>query len=475
MWLAIVLLLLVTCTVLAVLSAGHALLYKRDPRAQLSWLLTLLLLPLLGLIAYWIFGVNRIRRRGRRMRGLPEVPPPLKPARRRELPVADAPVGVEALRILCDRVTRRPVRAGNAVSPLVDGEGAYPVMLEAIAAAMRSVCLSTYIFDGDEVGGAFADALRKAVARGAQVRVLVDGIGEKYSDVSIFRRLQGVPAARFNPVKVFGRAAAYMNMRSHRKLLVVDGERGFTGGMNIGGRHLAARVENPERVRDLHFHVSGPMVVDLLDVFADDWEFTTGERLAGEAWAPRARSAGLVEGRVISDGPDEDFEKTHWILLGALACARRSVRAMSPYFIPSRALIGALGTAALRGVNVEIVLPATNNLRFVHYATQAYLWELLQQGVRVYYQPGPFVHTKYLLVDDTYSLVGSTNLDPRSLRLNFELNMELYDADSVGAFLRAHFEAARAQSAPVTDADVASESTAARLRNAVAKLFSPYL
>jgi cardiolipin synthase len=463
--------------VVAVLSAVHALLYKRDPRAQLAWLLTILLLPAFGAVAYWMFGVNRIRRLGRRMRGLPEVLPPL-PSGSREREYPHTPLA--ELVALCDRVTRQPLTQGNDIRVLEDGEGAYPAMLDAIAGARRSLCLSTYIFDGDDVGRRFADALHAAVERGVEVRVLVDGIGEKYSTVSIFRWLGGVPSARFNPMRLVGRAAAYLNLRTHRKILVADGTRGFTGGMNIGERHLAARTENEERVRDLHFDVRGPVVPQMLAAFIEDWHFAAGERLSGPAWSTQAAedlpsSGGTTFARTIVDGPDEDFEKLHWILLGALACAKRRVSIMTPYFIPGRALIAALGTAALRGVEVSVVLPAKNNLRFVHYATLAYLWELLQQGVHIHYQPAPFVHTKYLLVDDDFNLVGSSNLDPRSLRLNFELNLEVYDEGGVGAALRAHFDAARAASREISLDDVLSTPLGERIRNAAAKLFSPYL
>lgn len=459
--------------VLAVLSAGHALLYKRDPRAQLAWLLTLLLLPLVGLVAYWVFGVNRIRRRGRRMRGLSEALPPLPTSLAR---ASARHTAMHDLAGLCDRVTRRPLTGGNSLVPLHNGEEAYPAMLAAIARARSSVTLCTYIFDGDETGRAFADALRAAIRRGAEVRVLVDGIGEKYSDVSIFRWLQGVRAARFNPMRLFGRAAAYLNMRSHRKLLVIDGEVGFTGGMNLGDRHLSSRLDNPERVVDLHFEVRGPVVTQLQEAFAEDWLFATGERLVGAHWFGAGLSAvGPVHARVISDGPDEDFEKTQWLLLGALSCARRRVWIMTPYFIPGRALIAALGTAALRGVEVVVMLPAKNNLRVVQAATQAYLWELLQQGVRIYFQPPPFVHTKYLLADDDFNLVGSSNLDPRSLRLNFELNLEVYDEHTVGKALREHFQATRGAAREVTLHDVLAVPLGRQLRNGLAKLFSPYL
>jgi cardiolipin synthase len=436
--------------------------------------MTALFIPVLGVIAYWVFGVNRIRRRALRKResqlpsrggadaSCPQVPPAADAAR------------LGDLLSLVNRIARRPLVPGNRIEPLHNGEEAYPAMLEAVGAATESVTLCTYIFDGDDTGRAFAEALRAAARRGAEVRVLVDGIGEKYSTVSIFHWLVGLPAARFLPLRVFGRAAAYLNLRNHRKILVVDGRIGFTGGMNIGDRHLASRTENEERVVDMHFRVTGPVVGQMQEVFAEDWSFATGEVLEGPRWFPALQADGPAFARAISDGPDEDFEKLHWILMGALGCARRRVQIVTPYFIPNRAMVAALGTAALRGVRVELVLPAKNNLRFVQWATNGYLWELLQSGVEIYFQPPPFVHTKYLVVDDAWSLVGSTNLDPRSLRLNFELNLEVWDP-GLGGTLAAHFEETRARSHRVTLEEVVSRPLPERLRDAAAKLFSPYL
>jgi cardiolipin synthase len=460
----------------ALLSAGHALLHKRDPRAQLSWLMTLLLLPVLGTIAYWIFGVNRIKRRayGKKTRQLPTAPGPVSPGLAGEIREQAGPTRMADLTGLVDRIARRALVSGNRITPLHGGEDAYPAMLEAIGAAERSVTLSTYIFDGDETGRSFAEALHAARARGAEVRLLVDGIGEKYSATSIFRWLEGIHAARFNPLKLFGRAAAYLNLRNHRKILVVDGRVGFTGGMNIGDRHLAARTQNPDRVQDVHFRVTGPVVAQMQEAFAEDWYFATGEALEGPRWFPPLGPDGPAPARVITDGPDEDWEKMHWIVMGALSCARERVRIMTPYFIPDRALIGALGTTALRGVEVSLVLPAKNNLRFVQWASNAYLAELLAHEVAIYFQPPPFVHSKLFVVDDVWTFVGSTNLDPRSLRLNFELNLEAYDAQ-LGRALAEHFDATVARSHAVTPLEISQKPLSQRLRESAAKLFSPYL
>ncbi|UFS71806.1 cardiolipin synthase [Geomonas sp. RF6] len=454
----------------SIVSAGHALINKRDPRSSVGWIITCLVFPLVGPLAYWGMGVNRIYSRARRWHRRGKPAPRLQHP---EAPQVVAPLPEELrflreLRVLSDRVVSSPLSPGNAIEPLENGEDAYPAMLEAIAAAKRSVHLCTYIFDGDETGRRFVHELKEAVQRGVVVRVIVDSLGEKYSRTTAAELLKGtgVRFARFLPLRPGG----YLNLRNHRKILVVDGTLGFTGGMNIGDRHLSRSGER--YVRDLHFRVVGPVVTDLEATFLDDWRFATGELLQAPLYPQELPGRALV--RAVSDGPDKEFRKLNWIILGAISCARQRVMIVTPYFIPDRALISALVTAALRGVAVVLVLPGKNNLPFVQWATRAYLWELLQHGIRVYLQPPPFVHTKFMTVDGSWSLIGSANLDPRSLRLNFELNLEVYDV-RFAQLLEHHCIQAMAGSHQTTLKEVDSRPLPTKLRDGAAKLFSPYL
>ena len=249
----------------------------------------------------------------------------------------------------------------------------------------------------------------------------------------------GVQVGRFLPLI----REIYVNLRNHRKLLIIDGRLAFTGGMNISDRHLVEVASRP--VVDLHFSVAGPVVADLQKTFLEDWYFTTGEFLDDPACFPELEPVGSSLVRGIADGPDREYRKLQWIITGALSCARDRVEIMTPYLIPDRPLVSALVTAALRGVDVTIILPRLNNLPYVHWANRAFLPELLQFGIRVFYHPPPFVHTKLFLVDGVWSLIGSANLDPRSLRLNFEMNLEVYDPEFC-ARLAAHFQEAMARS-----------------------------
>ena len=254
--------------------------------------------------------------------------------------------------------------------------------------------------------------------------------------------------------------------------MIVDSQIGFTGGMNIGDRHL---LEGPGRkhVSDIHFKVEGPVVGQMVEAFMEDWGFATGDPAEPIAHPEPVMAPGAIC-RGISSGPNEDFDKLAWLLVGALNAARQSVRIMTPYFIPDRALLAAINSAALRGIDVTLILPAENNLPPVAWATWAYLKEFLRFGTHVYEQPPPFAHGKLLLVDDRYALIGSPNLDQRSMRLNFEFALEVYDKGFC-AEMTEHFEEIRLRSRRITKAELENRPVWLRLRDGFFKLFSPFL
>lgn len=464
---------------LSVLSSGHALLNKRDSRAATLWVGFVWFVPLLGAVLYFILGVNRIKRRAVLLRGSLD-------HARAELSIPECSLEtlaqalppkvrhLSALASSMEKLLTRPLLPGNQVEVLVHGDAAYPAMLEAIAQAQNSITLSTYIFDRDEAGLLFARALGEAVRRGVQVRVLVDATGAHYSWPTIVGTLrrERVPFARF--LRTFPlRRLLEMNLRNHRKILVIDGRIGFTGGMNVRAGHWLAK--NPAHpVRDLHFRLAGPVVAHLQEVFADDWFFTTNEALRGERWFPALEADGTVIARGIADGPDEDFERLRWTILGALAVARSSVRIATPYFLPDSTIIAALNLAAMRGAAVDILLPSKNNLPFVQWASTAHWWQMLEHGCRIWLSPPPFDHSKVFVIDDCWALVGSTNWDPRSLRLNFEFNVECYDPQLAGS-LAVWFDQMLLQSHQTTLEKVDGRNLPTRLRDGAARLLTPFL
>lgn len=467
---------------LMLISAGHALLYKRDPKASWAWIVTCVLLPPFGPLLYFLLGINRVRTKAKKLKWywpfFSSKETVDKDVVQVETPNFSPstfliPNELKQIAQISQAITNRPLLKNNSIDTLQNGEQAYPAMLEAIERARQRVFLSTYIFETNEMGREFVHSLSKAKKRGLDVRVLVDGVGELYSLPRVGRYLkkESIPFARFLPVRP-NFSSSFINLRNHRKILITDGCHGFTGGMNIGSKYLAQNVSNPRRVQDTHFRLNGPIVHQMEQVFLEDWAFSTGDY--EQVLSPVPEEAGQALCRTITVGPNQDLNKLGMIMIGAASLAHRNLTIVTPYFLPSKELVGALQSAALRGVSVNIVLPARNNLPYVKWATENMLWELLQYGVNVYYQPPPFAHTKLFLVDELYAHIGSANIDPRSLRLNFEMVVEVYEQWFVRK-LSQHVDRVINRSRRVTLQELDSRSFLVRARDSICWLFSPYL
>jgi cardiolipin synthase A/B len=457
----------------------HIVLTKPDVRAAIGWAGLVWLAPVVGSALYALFGINRIRREAGRMRRgrvffwIQEPRPfallPYEVTLPQGVPQESRPLAT-----LVGAITKSPLVAGNAVDTLVNGDEAYPAMLDAIDNAQSSVALATYIFDRGLVADKFIDAFERALRRGVAVRVLVDGVGARYSHPQIVPELRkhGITAARFLAPAIPWRHP-YFNLRNHRKLMVVDGAVGFCGGLNIRDRCLLA-LKTKDKEQDIHFRIRGPVVSQLMTALAFDWHFVTKEQLAGPAWFPVVPPAGSVLARGIADGPDEDFETLPLTMLGALSQATRSIRIVTPYFLPDPTLIDALRVAALRGVRVEVLLPARGNLRFVEWAATAQLAQIVRWGCRVYLSAPPFDHSKLFLVDGLWCLIGSANWDPRSLRLNFEYVVECYSEELVSRITQVS-DAKIAAAQLLTIEALESRSLPVKLRDGIVRLAQPYL
>ena len=464
---------------LSLTTAGHALLHKRTPSSALGWIAVCLIFPFAGAFLYFLFGINRVETRARKLEGKRSA----HPVEDREYRKAAADLSIAASQLdlprsyaqiarISDKVTRLPLVGGNRVDLLPGGETAYPEMIESIEQAKHYVFLTTYIFEANKTGRKFIDALARAVKRGLDVRVLIDGVGEYYyfPRAGALLKKNGVRVARFIPPRIFP-PTIHINLRNHRKILIADGQIAFTGGMNIGDRHLAQQVTNRSRVIDMHFRLKGPVVMQIEQAFLEDWAFCTGETSAPRPARPTPSGTAIC--RTITDGPNEDINKLDIIILGAISSSREQVLIMTPYFLPSLEMISALQSAALRGIDVKIVLPGKNNLPFIHWATSNMLREMLYWGVKVYYQPPPFVHTKLFVVDQRYAQIGSANFDPRSLRLNFELSVEIYD-QHVAQTIAGHIEHRIKRSQQIGFSDIEQRPLIIKFRDALMWLFSPY-
>lgn len=474
--------------IVAVIGA-HVLLNKQSESAAFSWLGIVALSPFFGAALYWVFGINRIRRRAQAElpRGYTPESPGIGILPKSRSTTADLlPPRWQGLMRLGVAIHPAPYLDGNALSPLINGDQAYPAMLAAIDDAVVSVVLSSYIFEFDAAGERFVDALIRARVRGVAVRVLIDGLGVGYG-LSMVRsdrvlRKAGVPTARF--LSFLSRSGTrFLNLRNHRKILSVDGRVAFVGGMNIRAGNLLQRPSR-HHTRDVHFRVTGPIIDQINAVFAEDWQFSTSESLELPRWQPGSTSAVSISpvatggrrpevlARVLLDGPDDNYQKLEHAMIGAINVARRSIDVVTPYFLPGRIVVNALQIASLRGVRVRICVPSKNNLPFVGWAMKANNRKLLGYGIEIIESPPPFDHSKLFVVDDRWSLIGSSNWDARSLELNFEINIECYDR-RFNADLRRLVDAKCVDGSPVTASG--SDPLHIRLRNNFFRLFSPYL
>lgn len=471
-------LLLAISIVASALAAVHAAMTKQDVRAAIAWVGVIIFSPLFGAFLYLVAGINRVRKNrvsARRANSLYDQTKIDQVIVRDVVPASGAQFA--SLKTLGDHVSHFKVLGANQIKMLNGGDETYPAMLEAIRQAQRSIVLQSYIFDHDSVGIELAQALIEAHQRGVQVRVLIDAVGSKYSRPPIIALLKkaGVPTALFMR-PVIGVRLVYANLRSHRKLLVIDGLHGFTGGMNIRQGFVTA-IAKEAVTHDTHFQVSGPIVYQLMTSFVHDWHFTTNEKLSGEEWyAPSATEVSEtgVALRCVPSGPDSTLASTHSMLLGALAVAQKHVRIQSPYLLPDLALIAALSTTARRGVIVDVVVPGANNLKLVNAAMMAQIDQLIMTGCRVWRASGNFDHSKLFTVDGGWSYVGSSNIDPRSLRLNFELDLEVYDR-GIAQQIESKIDNLITKSSRITLQMVNQDPFWVRLRNKIVWLATPYL
>jgi len=449
---------------ISLVSATHALLSKRESRAALGWIAACIGMPIIGPLLYLLIGINRadLFDRSRVTAHDESFAPPSSHQNSHILDTISA------------KLSRYPSSDNNRVKVYRNGDKAYPAMLRLINHAEKYVFLSTYIFDSDHTGKRFVSALEECIGRGVQVRVMIDAVGSLYSfpsAVSLIRKA-GIPCCRFLPL--MHRHSWQLNMRNHRKILSIDGNVAFTGGMNIGNRHIVGR-HRAGSAADVQFSFEGGVAKSLTHMFCRDWEFATGEKITVEdANSKRNSQSTGVLCRAISDGPDSEIGTLPKLLLGIIGASTKRITIITPYFLPPPAIIGSIIAAALRGVRVQILLPEKSNLPYVAWATEHMLPNILLATVEIYYQPKPFSHTKMLLVDDDFLQIGSYNMDSRSLRLNYELAVNVYDA-KLRREIDAEVEDIITASKLVGMQFLANRSLPIRLRNAAAWLFTPYL
>ncbi|MGY0505841.1 cardiolipin synthase [Luteimonas sp. e5] len=446
-------------------------LQKREPAATLSWLLSLALLPYLGFLIYYLFGPQKIERHR------------LRRARRRvALDALDAhserPEYAELQRMVA-ACAGFPPSSATRLELLVDGGGKYPRLLADIAAARHAVHLEYYIYNPDRTGTELRDALVAAATRGVRVRLLLDAVGAKKSSRRFFQPLldAGGEVQWFHPLR-FGRMLRFwqrpwLNLRTHRKIVVIDSRIGYTGGINITDEQDERLRE--DAYRDLHLRIEGDVVRELQQVFVEDWIYAgAGREVIGEVVANLPpREEGAIAVQIVSSGPDSRWEAIHRTHVSAIHAAQRRVWMTTPYFVPGEAAMMALTSAALGGLDVRLLVPRMSDSRLVTLAARSYYDALLAAGVKVYEYGPRLLHSKSLLIDDDLALIGSANFDHRSFRLNFEVHAMIEDA-GICTLLEQQIQSEFAH-APRVHAPTERRSLRSRLPEAVARLMSPLL
>jgi cardiolipin synthase len=479
-------LLLAAWAVWAVAASVGILVQRRPPVATLAWILALLLLPWIGALVYIAFGPRKIERRVLRYLAATD-----RVARStvdhlhatRSVEPFAGPESRVQLAHLVDRAGEGlPVRA-DRVEVHDDGDDSYRALTAAIEAAQHHVHLEYYIWEPDAVGIALRDLLARRAASGVEVRVLVDAVGSNRLPRRFWAPLAkaGGEVAVFNPLRLSRLRPQLVNFRTHRKLVVCDGATGFVGGMNISRLHSRAHV-GAAAWRDTHLRIEGEPVRKLQRIFFEDWMFARPRFRAAavdnERYFPALHSGAGAWTQVISSGPDEDNDAIHRFYFGAINAGTRRIWMTTPYFIPDEAILTALLTAALRGVDVRLLVPKKGDSRLVTAASRSYFDDLVNGGVRVYEYGPPMLHAKTLLVDDDIAVAGTANVDNRSFRLNFELIAVAYDTALAGT-LAAHFVRDLGRASPYRKPSPRRmrrlRTLADRFVDSLARLFSPVL
>ncbi|CAH0992128.1 Major cardiolipin synthase ClsA [Sinobacterium norvegicum] len=486
------LLLLSAVATFCLMTSVHAVIYKRNSYSAFGWLTFILLapslsalmylflgwrgvlviFPLVGSILYVCLGVNRLSRK----------------FRKGDFRLTETKIDLNTITAKNSGIKRDSKWLAISttgknlgysaehycqIDILNSGDQAYPQMLAAIAQAKKSISLFSYIFNDDDTGMAFCQALIAAKNRGIEVRVLIDAVGSHKSRNTVIKTLRKHKI----PAKVFMRVlikTQFSNLRNHRKLLIVDGETAFTGGLNISQLYWPEKYGDGG-VIDLHFLVRGYLVNYLQETFANDWAFTTKEKLTDDIWySDNIIEAGNCIGRVIADGPSFEEERMRWHFLNAINSAHHHIRILTPYFLPDAPISAALCSAALRGVNVEILLPDSSDHSYMDWALRGSMNDMLARGCQFYFSPPPFDHSKLMLIDAEYASIGSANWDERSLRLNYELNIELSGRE-ITEQLHQLFDQKIARAKHYTLKDLNRRPKLQQLRDGITRLFSPYL
>lgn len=401
---------------------------NRNPIKTMSWVLVLILLPLIGLLFYYIFGEDNRKKRfiSKRMykrlknRAIPKTIPEEN---------SPLPERYNELAALLKNLDQSPVLEGNEVRFLGSAREKFDQLFQDIRSARHHLHVQYYIFENDEIGSRLGDLLIEKAQEGIEVRLLYDDVGSWKSKSSFFQRMReaGVEVEPFLPV-AFPILTSRVNYRNHRKIVVIDGEVGYIGGMNVADRYLTGGKF--AKWRDLHVRMRGKGVQGLQSSFLLDWYYAHKTYISSRVYFPSLPSFGNNPMQIVTSGPIGLYRNIVQGLFSAFMNAKKSIYIETPYFIPSESILNALQTASLSGIDVRVVIPQEADTRFAHLATRSFVKELLACRIKVYFYSQGFIHSKLIAIDDSLTIVGSSNMDVRSFEHNFEVNAFIYDKET---------------------------------------------
>lgn len=450
---------------------------EKSPGKMMSWLLVLILFPGVGLLAYLLFGRSFRKKYRVKTKKVSEYPEWLEDTARRDLNWVSnvdhevEPICRTLIRLLQNNSDSR-LLLYNEVKIMADGGITFVNMLEEMEKAKHVINFEFFIVKDDKLGNTFKELLIKKAKEGVEVNFLYDAVGswKLSNEYKESLREAGVNVKPFLP-NFAPFISRDMNYRNHRKILTIDGQVGFMGGLNIGDEY----VGNKEKFgywRDTHMMFKGESVYALNTIFLDDWEFSGGKVSSLSLHYPKQEIKKHVLMQIASSGPDSDKHVIMQAYFKMIAMARKNIFIESPYLVPEESLLTALKTAALSGVDVRIVIPSIADHFMVYWANQSYIEDLLESGVKIYYYKGGFIHSKSLLVDDLCASVGTANLDIRSMELNFEVNAFIYDKDVIKD-LRKDFEEDLYRSELIKLEEFKKRKTYRKVLEAFGRLVSP--
>ncbi len=408
---------------------------KRSPYKTVAWILALVLLPIFGIIFYLFFGQEYRKRKLFSRRGIKSLGKIRKLSSQQlrdideqtNLHLNSTVFGKENIIRLLLNNSDALLTTGNKLKILNDGKETFDAIFKAIKHARHHIHLEYYIFSNDKIGNQLKSLLISKSREGVEVRMVVDDVGSwglKTKFISELRE-NGILFSSFMEVR-FPRFTSKVNFRNHRKIIIVDGKIGFTGGINVADRYIEG-VKKLGPWRDTHLQIEGDAVDCLQVVFAADWYYVSRENLTGDNYFPSFSEAPGIPMQISASGPDSDWESIGQAMFSAITNARDKIYIATPYLMLPQQIDYALKTAALSNVDVRILIPEKSDAIIPKWSSFSFVEELLEAGVKFYFYQNGFIHSKYMIVDNAFSTVGTTNLDFRSLETNFEVNAFIYD------------------------------------------------